>query len=89
MGPTMPACPDCGAATSERRVALEYAESLVPDVVLVGIAVRTCACGYEDVDIPQVDELHTLMLALRSRRPGTLRLAFRDGRWTEVASGAV
>jgi hypothetical protein len=77
-------CPDCGASMSERRRALEYAEALVPDVILVGIVVRHCPCGNEETDIPRVDDLHALILKLRPKRGGALRLAFRDGTWGEA-----
>jgi hypothetical protein len=74
-------CPDCGAALSERRRALEYAEALVPDVILVGIVVRTCPCGHEETDIPAIDALHEVIVRLRPARAGALRLVYRDGAW--------
>jgi hypothetical protein len=80
----MTACADCGAEMAERRVALEYAESLVPDVILQGISERTCACGNRESEIPKVEELHELILKLRPRRSGALRFAMRDGKWTDV-----
>jgi hypothetical protein len=80
----MSPCPDCGAAMSEGKRAFEYADALVPDVILVGITVRTCPCGAEETAIPNVDELHALILKLRPKRGGALRLAFRDGAWGEA-----
>jgi hypothetical protein len=80
----MISCPDCGAEMAERRRALEYADALVPGVILVGITVRNCTCGHEETDIPQVDALNALILELAPRSAGALRLTFRDGAWARV-----
>jgi hypothetical protein len=80
----MAVCADCGTAMSERKRALEYADALVPDVILVGVTVRTCPCGYEETEIPDIDVLHALILKLRPKRGGALRLVFRDGAWQEA-----
>jgi putative zinc finger/helix-turn-helix YgiT family protein len=52
------------------RVNYRYAESGLPNVVLVGIEVRRCPkCGEEAISIPRIEELHkTLAMALIHER---------------------
>lgn len=41
-----------------------YAESGLPNVVLVGVVVRRCQCGYQEVVVPRVAELHRTLAKL-------------------------
>src|SRR5579863_1998228 len=56
-------CPECGAAemkvTHENHV---YTESGLPNVVLLGVEVRTCkACSEREIAIPRLAQLHRLI----------------------------
>jgi len=72
-GRTTMTCMDCGGPLKVTRAPYRYADSGLPGVVLLGIAVRRCMkCGAEEVAIPRVEALHRLIAQAVIRRPHRL-----------------
>jgi len=64
-------CRRCGKAEMTARAeTYRYAESGLPNVVLVGVEVRRCPeCGHHELVLPRVTELHrTIALAVIRKR---------------------
>ncbi|HET9950184.1 MAG TPA: type II TA system antitoxin MqsA family protein [Candidatus Eisenbacteria bacterium] len=55
-------CLDCGAPLTTRHEIHRFSECGLPRVTLMGIEVSRCpACGYYEVAIPHVEQLHDFM----------------------------
>jgi putative zinc finger/helix-turn-helix YgiT family protein len=52
-------CLNCGAPTKSRKGNYHYTESGLPNIVLAGVEIRSCAkCGEREVVIPRLEQLH-------------------------------
>jgi len=56
-----------------RRQNYKYAESGLTNVTLTGVEVRHCPqCGYDEVVIPRMAQLHRILAEAVARKPGRL-----------------
>jgi putative zinc finger/helix-turn-helix YgiT family protein len=66
-------CKECGAELKSAVTTHRYAESGLPNVILHGVEVRTCAaCGEEEVAIPNIAGLHRCIAHQIAIRPSAL-----------------
>jgi putative zinc finger/helix-turn-helix YgiT family protein len=67
-------CRICNKAElTARTETYRYAESGLPNVVLVGVQVRRCtACGHHEIVLPRVTELHGTIALAVIRKPARL-----------------
>lgn len=66
-------CFDCGAAMNPRRENYKYTESGLDNVTLTDVEVRRCpVCGYDEVVIPKMAQLHRILAEAVARKPGRL-----------------
>jgi putative zinc finger/helix-turn-helix YgiT family protein len=73
-------CLTCGEPTKSRKENYHYKESGLPNIVLVGVEVRTCAsCGAREVVVPRLDELHRTIaktLVTKDAKLGAAQIRF-------------
>lgn len=61
----MTRCPECGERAELSTGPYRYNESGLPNVILFGIRLVRCPkCGYEEVGIPRMAELHRLLASV-------------------------
>ena len=94
----MHGCPDCGSALETTTRDHLYGYDHGEKILLRGVTVWTCACGYHEVEIPKMGPLHEAIRqaldVLRTKR-ADLALVFSpgdrgvpDGAWGVVVRGA-
>lgn len=65
-------CLSCDGTMHRSVENRRYSELL--DVVLVGVTVWRCnSCGEEEIEIPRIEELHSLLSKEVAKRPGRLK----------------
>lgn len=66
-------CFDCGETMESRHQNYKYTESGLSNVTLADVEVRQCPrCGYDEVVIPRMAQLHRNLAEAVARRPGRL-----------------
>jgi putative zinc finger/helix-turn-helix YgiT family protein len=66
-------CPKCRTPMQTARQNHRYAESGLPNVVLVGVEVSSCpGCGERVISIPRLAQLHRAIALELIRQPGRL-----------------
>jgi len=94
------ACLDCGKPMMKTQGDHAYGYDHGKKILLRGITIQRCACGYYEVEIPRIDPLHeTIAEALNVLRVPREKLSFffergpkgvEDGAWgVALHSGGV
>ena len=66
-------CADCGGKLKARRENYKYSESGLSSVTLASVEVRRCPrCGYDEVVIPKMAQLHRILAQAIARKPQRL-----------------
>lgn len=92
------ACLDCGKSMTKTKDDLAYGYDHGKKILLRGITIQRCTCGYYEVEIPRMGPLHeTIAEALNVLRVPREKLSFffecgpkgvEDGAWgVSVLSG--
>lgn len=77
-------CLMCGAEMVESREARRYGKSI--DVVLENVRVLRCpSCGEEEIELPNIEDLHALIAKTLARKPE--RLTPGEIRWLRTHLG--
>lgn len=67
-------CDECGSSLRWQREDYPYDECGLPNITLAGVMVGRCEqCGYHEVEIPGIEELHRVLAEAVTKRPGRLR----------------
>jgi putative zinc finger/helix-turn-helix YgiT family protein len=66
-------CIICGSKMTEKVASkYHYTMSGLSKVYLDGVILRKCSCGEEEVDIPNIEELHTVLATLIASKEAKL-----------------
>lgn len=65
-------CVECGRPQKEQRGAVPYPESGLQNVQLLNVPIWRCENGHEEVEIPDVEQLHDLLAHQIIRQPAAL-----------------
>jgi putative zinc finger/helix-turn-helix YgiT family protein len=66
-------CPQCRTPMESKRENVRWADSGLPNVVLIDVEVRRCpACGEHTTAIPRIEALHRALAMAIIARPGRL-----------------
>ena len=66
-------CPECGGAVTESTGNHRYIGNELPNVVLLGVKIRTCAeCGHSSVTIKKLAGLHRVLATCLAEAPHKL-----------------
>jgi putative zinc finger/helix-turn-helix YgiT family protein len=66
-------CTVCGATQVSERRTLDYPESGLDNVQLNNVPVWICANGHEEVEVPAIGTLHSLLAELIIRKPVAMK----------------
>ena len=70
--PAIRRCTECGEPQTEVRQAGDYPESGLDNVQLINLPVWVCSNGHEELEVPNVRQLHELLARLIIRKPAPL-----------------
>jgi transcriptional regulator with XRE-family HTH domain len=65
-------CVECGEPQRQVRGSSDYPESGLDNVQLLNVPLWVCANGHEELEVPAVEELHSLLAHLVVRQPAPL-----------------
>lgn len=83
--PDMRRCVECGAPQTLSREAVAYPESGLDHVQLLNVPVWVCENGHREVEIPAIEDLHSLLAHMIVRQP--VPLSGRDVRFLRRRAG--